>query len=594
MKQLELNFSWWDLVKAYSQLTGNRRKKYVLYIVPLFLISFYSIIPPLLLAKIIDFFGSYQAGESLVTFYFYALFLGISFSLVSYIRLSLKKALGNLRTNIIYDINVKGFDRLLSLSWLDSRAEVAGAKAQKLQNGTQAFVTLSEQINNELFQAVTATIGITVIFTYLNSQYLLFLLFYLAGFFGIIKFYYARIQQVKNDYNKASEQSGGSYVEGLSNILTIKTLGAKDSFNNRIAEKEDIKKKYEYLGRRYGIGQWIAFQVFNGLCIAGYLLLVGHDYITGAITLGSIVIFYGYLEKLTGNASNILSVYEQTISAKIAIARMMPIFWSKNVSSERVLVEYPTNWSEIKLKNATFDYDNLDNSSKQVSLKNVNLTINKGEHVGIIGATGSGKSTLSKIMIGILPLTQGTYQIDNVDFDSINHDTISVNIALVLQDSEIFDLSLRENITLMRSQSSESLEQAIKIAHLDPVIKKLPNGLDTVLGEKGYRLSGGERQRIGIARAIYRNPQIIIFDEATSSLDVTTEKIIRDNLDRRPGNNTTIWITHRTATLENCDRIYSISKGKLTLIGSYQDFLKQGVSQRRVRSDSQRRSAAQY
>lgn len=577
MQDKELDFSWWDLIRAYSQLTGKRWKKYTLYIVPLFLISFYSVIPPLLLARIIDFFGSYLAGESLSTFYFYALFLGTSFSLVAYIRLSLKKALGNLRTNIIYDINVKGFDRLLSLSWIESRGEVAGAKAQKLQNGTQAFVTLSEQINNELFQAVTATIGIAIIFVYLNSQYLLFLLFYLAGFFGIIKFYYARIQQVKNDYNKASEKSGGSYVEGLSNILTIKTLGAKDSFNTRIAEKEDIKKKYEYLGRRYGIGQWIAFQVFNGLCIAGYLLLVGHDYITGTITLGSIVIFYGYLEKLTGNASQILSVYEQTISAKIAIARMMPIFWTNNTSSDEGLMAYPNTWSEIKLINATFDYDNLGKSSKQVSLKNVNLKIRRGEHIGIIGATGSGKSTLSKIMIGLLPLTKGKYQIDDLDFYSIDHDSLSKNIALVLQDSEIFDLSLKENITLMRAESGSSLDLAIKVAHLDSVIKKLPNGLDTILGEKGYRLSGGERQRIGIARAIYRNPQLIIFDEATSSLDVSTETIIRDNLSKLSINNTTVWITHRTATLEKCDRIYAISRGELSLIGTYKDYLKRNA-----------------
>lgn len=351
-------------------------------------------------------------------------------------------------------------------------------------------------------------------------------------------------------------------------------MGAKESFNDRIAEKENIKKKFEYLGRRYGIGQWIAFQVFNGICIAGYLLLVGHDYVTGAITLGSIVIFYGYLEKLTGNASNILSVYEQTISAKIAIARMMPIFWANNTSGNEGLVAYPNSWSEIKLINATFDYDNLGKSLKQVSLKNVNLKVRRGEHIGIVGATGSGKSTLSKIMIGLLPLTKGKYQIDDLDFYSIDHDSLSKNIALVLQDSEIFDLSLKENITLMRAESGSSLDLAIKVAHLDSVIKKLPNGLDTILGEKGYRLSGGERQRIGIARAIYRNPQLIIFDEATSSLDITTEKIIRENLDKLPGDNTTIWITHRTTTLDHCDRIYSISKGELELIGSYKDFLK--------------------
>lgn len=574
MQDKELDFSWWDLIKAYSYLIGRRGKKYLLYLIPLFVINFYSVVPPLILARIIDFFGNYQSGDAPTQFYFYALFLGITFSLFAYIRLSLKKLLGNLRTNMIYDINVKGFDRLLSISWLDSRNEMAGAKAQKLQNGTQAFVTLSEQLNNEFFQTITSTIGISIIFAYLNAQYLLFLFFYLAGFFGIIKFYYSRIQQVKNDYNKASEKSGGSYVEGLSNILTIKTLGAKDSFNTRIAEKEDIKKKYEYLGRRYGIGQWIAFQVFNGLCIAGYLLLVGHDYITGAITLGSIVIFYGYLEKLTGNASQILSVYEQTISAKIAIARMMPIFWTNNTSSDEGLMAYPNTWSEIKLINATFDYDNLGKASKQVSLKNVSLNIRRGEHIGIVGATGSGKSTLSKIMIGLLPLTKGKYQIDDLDFYSIDHDSLSKNIALVLQDSEIFDLSLKENITLMRAESGSSLDLAIKVAHLDSVIKKLPNGLDTILGEKGYRLSGGERQRIGIARAIYRNPQLIIFDEATSSLDITTEKIIRENLDKLPGDNTTIWITHRTTTLDHCDRIYSISKGELALIGSYKDFLK--------------------
>ena len=189
----------------------------------------------------------------------------------------------------------------------------------------------------------------------------------------------------------------------------------------------------------------------------------------------------------------------------------------------------------------------------------------------VTGVPGTVKTTLSKLLVGILNPTKGTYQFDNLDFSQIQADHISNNIALVLQDSEIFDLSLRENITLMRNLPPAALNLAIEIAYLQPVIDKLPSGLDTILGEKGYRLSGGERQRIGIARAIYRNPQIIIFDEATSSLDVQTEKIIRDNLAGKLGQKTTIWITHRTATLEHCDLIYSIEKGKLVKVGSYKE-----------------------
>jgi len=560
------NFSWWDLVKAFRYLTGSRWKKYLLFLIPLFLINFYTVIPPLFLGKIVDFFSRYQPGSSLNQFYFYALFLGISFSLISFIRLTLKKYLGNLRTNIIYDINVKGFDHLLSLSWIDSRKEVAGEKTQKLQNGTQAFILLSEQINNELFRGITTTVGITIIFAHLNWQYVIFLLIYLLGFFAIVKFYYSRIQQVKYDYNKASEKSGGSYVEGLSNILTIKTLGAKQSFNTRIAAKEEIKKKFEYLGRRYGIGQWISFQVFNGLCIAAYLLLVGKDVVTGAISLGAIVIFYGYLDKLTDTASQILSVYEQTISAKISLARMMPIFWSEHQSFEGT-ADFPQKWDQLSLRSATFDYAQTKTPRpKLIGLKNINLTLKQYEHIGIIGPTGSGKSTLAKLLVGLFPLTKGQYQIDNLSFYAIHGDQVSDNISLVLQDSEIFDLSLRENITLMRQLPPPALELAIEIAHLQPVIDKLPNGLDTILGEKGYRLSGGERQRIGIARAIYRNPQILIFDEATSSLDVNTEKTIRHSLETKLGKKTTIWITHRLSTLENCDHIYSFSHGELTKV----------------------------
>ena len=227
--------------------------------------------------------------------------------------------------------------------------------------------------------------------------------------------------------------------------------------------------------------------------------------------------------------------------------------------------------NEINLKNLFFSYS----QRKDFSLSNISMNIKKGNSIGIIGETGSGKSTLINLIIGLLEPSRGVVEVDKINIHSnlskwfekigyvpqsvyLTDDTIKKNIAFGLRDENINDLSIK---------------QAIEKASLNKFIDTLPNGLDTVVGEKGIRLSGGQQQRIGIARALYRNPEILILDEATSSLDQMTESKIMDSVHTLKGEKTLIIITHRLFTVERCDKIFFIEKGKVTKEGKPKDIL---------------------
>lgn len=559
------NFTWTELFRSIWFLLDKNRTKFLFWWSILIFVHFYSVVPPLLIGKIVDFFTIYKSNTSLTKFYILALTLGISYALVSFIRLSVKQVLGNLRSEVAYFIKVKGFENLLNLSlkWHDS--ENTGSKVKKIENGIDAYKNLIGRMNNDLIHALTLFIGVITVFIFLNPKYILFFFIYAITFYIILKYYYKKIQISKEEYNASTEKSGGSYVEGLGNILTIKTLGANDSFRKHISEKEELAKKNEYRTREIGINMWRTYQIFNGLCYGIFLLMVGVGVANGEISTGSIVIFYGYLSSLTGSSNSILEIYEELLGAKISIGRMMPILYGSEIDSDGNL-NFPKMWSTITLKKVNFKYES---GSKSVDLSDINFTIRRGEKIGIVGKTGSGKSTLAKVLSGLYKIKSGEYQIDDANFYNISKSQISGNISLVLQDSEMFNLSLNDNITLLRKIKQNFITTAIDISQLNDVIKKLPEGVNTLIGEKGYHLSGGERQRVGIARVICKNPEIIIFDEATSSLDNKTEKLVHDSIEKKLIDKTMIIIAHRISTLRNTDRIYVFDKGRIIESGTF-------------------------
>ena len=193
----------------------------------------------------------------------------------------------------------------------------------------------------------------------------------------------------------------------------------------------------------------------------------------------------------------------------------------------------------------------------------------RGEIVGIAGPSGSGKSTLIKLLLGLYHLDRGTLQIGDVPVDEIRHEELVSNIAVVLQETELFNFSLRENITMMRDVPPALLERSCEIACLGDVIARLPDGLDTVVGERGYTLSGGERQRVGIARAICRNAPILLLDEATSALDSATEQMVMERLmAEHNGDRTMLIVAHRISTLKDADKDRRLRSGTACRTGT--------------------------
>jgi ABC-type multidrug transport system fused ATPase/permease subunit len=207
------------------------------------------------------------------------------------------------------------------------------------------------------------------------------------------------------------------------------------------------------------------------------------------------------------------------------------------------------------------------------------LDVKGGEIVGITGPSGSGKSTLIKLLLGLYRLERGTLQIGDVPIEDIRHEELISNMAVVLQETELFNFSLRENITMMRDVPSAVFEQSCEIACLTDVIARLPDGLDTIVGERGYSLSGGERQRVGIARALCRNTRILLLDEATSALDSATEhQVMSRVMGRLRGKCTMLIVAHRMSTLKDADRIVVFDEGRIVEQGGFRQLAEDRAS----------------
>lgn len=574
------HFGWVSLFKAIITLSGNNRRYLLVYSALLILVGSYGIIPPLLIGNMIDVLtrSSVFNQSTIQLFYVYASILGVSYMLVSILRLSIKKQIGDYIAKILYSIRVGGFEKILDHSMRWQEKENTGNKVQRIQAGAISLNRFIRLFNNEISGTITSTLGITLIFVFLKVTYVAFFLIYLVGFYFILKYFYGKMDSLNVEFYKSQEAASGTFVESAGNILTIKSLGAGEQFRRRVAERERLNKSHNDALRAISTHMWILFQVFSGLCFGVFLLLVGNDVLHHVITAGSFAIFYGYLNQLTNTSGDLLFVYTEILDTKAGIARMMPIFEEKSSIHFGSNV-FPKNWNSITIDNVSFQYKKeQDQVERKEALQHVSLNILRGSKVGIVGQTGCGKSTLAKLLIGMYQIEQGEYFIGNENFYNLTYEQITDHVAIVLQDSEMFNLTVAENITLMKEVDTELLKKAIEIAQLTELIEKLPEGLETLIGEKGYHLSGGERQRIGIARAIVKNPEVIIFDEATSSLDSKTESAVQERIEKELKDKTIISIAHRVTTLKNVDVIYVFADGKIVEQGTYHELSKNTTS----------------
>ena len=565
-------FSWLDLGRAILYLVGKNKKKYIFWNIVRLITYFYVIIPPLILGKTVDFFTNYHYGDSLKIFYLYIAILIISGLVLLVTRSFSKQQLIYIRNATYRRIRTDGFQNLSGLEFRKTQNSSVGGKTQKIENGMASLKIITSVVENRIFETIAIFVGMIGVFIFLKLSYVIFFITYCVLFYILLALYYKKIQLYSYKRNIAKESASGIFIEGLNNILSLKVFSAENTFKKLLEQKEKRSEKIGNVEIDIILSQWRWFHILNSISIGGFLLLIGFDVVNQIITIGLIVVLFSYFDKLIISAHHIIGLYQDFIGAKNGIARMIPIFRGEQKERCREK-EFPLVWDSMEMRDINFTYKKEEQDKFHTGVSNINLKIKKNSKIGLAGKTGSGKSTLAKLLVGLYSIDSGEYFIGKRNFCNIKNEKMLNNISIVLQESEMFNLSLKDNITLMHKFDKRLFTKAIKISQLDEVIKKLPNGANTFMGEKGYHLSGGERQRVGIARAIYRDTQIMIFDEATSSLDNKTEALIQNALESELDKKTLIFIAHRITTLKNVDRIYVFKNGRIVENGKYKDLV---------------------
>ncbi len=279
--------------------------------------------------------------------------------------------------------------------------------------------------------------------------------------------------------------------------------------------------------------------------------------------LASLLLLYKPIKSL----SHAITAIQNTF---VALSRVLELFDCQSEIKEKAGAGELTGLNEgISFENVSFEYE----KDKEV-LKNINLSVAKNETLAIVGNSGGGKSTLVSLLPRFYDIKSGALKFDGVNISDFKLDSLRQNIAIVFQDNFLFSGTVRENILMGKSDATEKeLQDALEAAHLTETIAALPNGLDTVLGERGTTLSGGQRQRVAIARAILKNAPIIVLDEATSALDNESETLVQQAMDNLMKSRTVFIIAHRLSTIKNANRIAVINNGELVELGGHDELL---------------------
>lgn len=309
------------------------------------------------------------------------------------------------------------------------------------------------------------------------------------------------------------------------------------------------------------------------ICTAVIIWIAGKSIVSGELSAGVLGVFVAALfsmMKPVKKLSNVYGINQQALAAAERIFNLLdePVTVKENPDAKKI-----ENFEEeIKFENVFFRYDTED------VLKGIDLTVKKGEMVALVGPSGGGKSTLVNLIPRFYDPYRGSVKIDGIEVKDLNIESLREKIGLVTQETLLFNDTVKANLSYGHMDADEKkLVQSAEAANAHSFIKAFPDGYNTVIGERGVKISGGQRQRIAIARAVYKNPPILILDEATSQLDTESEKLVQEALNNLMKGRTVIAIAHRLSTVIHADKIVVIEKGRIADVGSHKDLLERSL-----------------
>ena len=470
-------------------------------------------------------------------------------------------------------VSIQVLDHLHRLSLRYHLERRTGGISRDIERGTRSVSSL---LNYMVFSILPIIVEVALIAGILLDRYSVW--FAVITFASVVVYIFVtfKITEWRMKYrvkmNAADSRANTQAIDSLINYETVKYFGNEQHelarYNESLAEWEDAAVKSQTSLSALNVGQ----AAIIAIGVTSIMVLAANGVVVGTLTLGDLVLINAFLLQLFIPLNFLGIVYSQL---KHAITDMQLMFdvleRTPEIEDREDAIELDVGSGEVRFDRVRFAYD-----QERPILHDISFVIPAGRKVAVVGPSGAGKSTLARLLFRFYDVDSGRILINGQDVRAVTQYSLRAAVGIVPQDTVLFNDTLRYNIGYARpGASQDEIEQAARSANIHDFIISLPKGYATLVGERGLKLSGGEKQRVAIARAILKNPKVLVFDEATSSLDSHSEQAILDSMRSAAENHTTLAIAHRLSTIIDADSILVMEGGRIVEQGSHQDLLGQ-------------------
>ena len=541
-------------------------------VVALVLAKIASVSTPLVLGEAVNSLTELSAGINLFMLVPVALIVGYGVArIISFTFVAIRDALfSKVSQHSIRQISLNMFKHLHNLSLQFHLNRQTGALAKYIDRGTKGIDFLLRYVLFNVVPTFFEIFLVSGILFYLYGPWYAVVTLTTIGLYSYLTFQITEWRNVfRKKMNQADNNISTKMIDSLLNFETVKY------FNNEAYEFNRLDKSledYELAANqsRHSLSLLNIAQTFIiMLGITIMLVMSAFGIKNGDIDVGGFVVINAYMLQLYQPLNFLGSVYREIRQALTDMENMFSLLEVSQVSKDDLEDMPQSNVAEIRFDKVSFDYD-----IRRTIIKNISFTVPNGKKVAIVGPTGAGKSTISRLLFKFYDPKEGGVYINNININKISQESLRKMIGVVPQDTVLFNDTIYYNIAYGNTDASkEEVIIAAKNADIHNFISTLPDGYETIVGERGLKLSGGEKQRVAIARTILKNPKIFFFDEATSALDSSTEKEIQKNLESVSKDKTTLIIAHRLSTAANADNIIVLDKGIIIEQGTHKSLL---------------------
>ena len=460
--------------------------------------------------------------------------------------------------------------KLQQLSISYHKETQSGRLQSKIMRDVEAVETLSTQMFLSILN-IALNIAIALIVT-INKSLVVFIFFLLTTPIAAATMVFFRnvMKKRNNEFRKEMEETSARVMEMVELIPVTRAHALEEEevqkMSGQLFAVAEKGYRLDVIQSLFGSVGWAIFQIFQVVCLG----FTGFLAIKGTVMPGDITLYQSYFATIVSQVSSLMSLIPTIAKGIESVNSIGEVLLEDDIEQNEGKEIIKDMYGEFDFKDVTFRYNNID----RPVLHNLNLHVDKGETIALVGESGAGKSTILNLVIGFNQVNSGEVLIDGHNMKDIDLRSYRKHLAVVPQTSILFSGTIRDNITYGVDNVDEAtLDEIVKAANLTDLINSLPDGLDTMVGEHGGKLSGGQRQRISIARALIRNPKVIVLDEATSALDSISEKLIQEALNNLTKDRTTFIVAHRLSTIKDADKIAVIADGHCVEYGTYDELM---------------------